>query len=87
MKETTMEKLELILDEHYKYTKEVAEKMFEELKDRSNNYGELKKSIEIFKKTVFYHHVNVKKTESIFIEIEKMLENEMNDLPTTNRPL
>ena len=85
MEETTQEKLGTILDEHYEHTKETAKKILEELKIGRKSYGELNKTLEIFKKSIFFYHADLRKYECVFIEIERMLEEEMNGLPLTNR--
>lgn len=85
MKETPMEKLEKVLDQHYECTKESAKKILEELRIGSKNYGELNKALEMFKKYIFFNQVNIKKNECVFVEIERILNKEMNGLPLTNR--
>lgn len=85
MEEKAIKKLEFILEEHYKHTQTVSEEILEELKNISKNYGDLKRNLEMFKKSTFFKCGAIQKYESLFIEVEKMLEKEMNDLPLTNR--
>lgn len=83
--EIEMSALEAILDRHYEHTQESAKAIFEALKNGSKNYGELNKRLVMFKKAILFQRKYSNKYESIFIEIDKMLKKEMNDLLLTNR--
>lgn len=72
--------LEAILDNHYEHIQESSKAILEVLKYDSENYGELKKRLDHLKQGVIFRF-GINKYQSIFTELDKMLEKEMNDLP------
>lgn len=85
MNDIQYKKLERLLEEHYKKTKEVSEKIIEELKISSEDYGEVIEKLKRFEKSTMFQYRAKWWYEDLFNITMKTLEKEMNDLPLTSR--
>lgn len=64
----------------------ISEFMFKEIKKNCTSYGEVKEKFHVLRKEFIYKGENLERIILIFNEIERLIENEMNDLQITNRP-
>ncbi len=70
-------------------TVKTANVILEDIKSRTNTYREARGELSRLKDAVMYNHSSPSKItmmESVFITAEMILEEEISDLPLTNRP-
>lgn len=77
--------LEELLNKYKETTNLLAKGFVDELKRDAETYKQVEENLMIFKKAIIFKHPDYKNYEYFFNEVKRLLMEEKNDLPLTNR--